>query len=169
MLFRKDARSRQRAVLSKGMEIHGTIRCEGVLVVHAQVTGTIDHDGLLVISSGARCGNDIRARSLRVAGMVQGRVRVRDKLEILPGGCVDGNVECAVLQIHPGGSLRGSHQIVDGESGAAVADRNGHASRAPDTPELRAASEEPAATPTPGANPATPIDVPILFRGGPKL
>lgn len=130
---------RRRSVLRKNTCYQGAITSAGVLEINGQVEGRIDHDGLLIIGPHGHCSDYIQAQSLRVAGKAMGQISVAQKLEILPGGCVDGTVTCASLRIHQGGVLLGTNQMEDGTPTSSAAPSPG-APRKRSEPQAHAAA-----------------------------
>lgn len=94
-------------LIGEGTQIKGSIQSTGVVRVDGFLEGTIEHDGELIVGPKGRIQATIKARSLATAGDIQGDVEVSDKLELLPGAHLKGDVRCGHLVIHEGARFHG--------------------------------------------------------------
>lgn len=65
---------------------------DGLLRVDGDVVGAIRSTGKVVIGQGGRCESSIQARSAIIGGLVKGDVCVTERLSVLDGAVIVGNV-----------------------------------------------------------------------------
>ncbi len=84
-------------------EFRGTLKFREPLRIRGTFKGTIDATSALFVEKGAMVEADrIAVTALTVAGTVIGEVRAVDKIEMLTGAVVRGDVETARLRIADG-------------------------------------------------------------------
>ena len=103
-------------LIGEGTQIKGSFQSSGVLRVDGFVEGSIEHDGDLIVGPKGRIQATIKARSLATAGEIQGDVEVAEKLELLPGANLTGDVRCGHLVIHEGARFHGRSLMSVAES-----------------------------------------------------
>ncbi|BAD42307.1 conserved hypothetical protein [Symbiobacterium thermophilum IAM 14863] len=94
-------------LIGEGTQIKGTFQSSGVVRVDGFLEGSIEHDGDLIVGPKGRIQATIKARSLATAGEIHGDVEVAEKLELLPGAHLKGDVRCGHLVIHEGARFHG--------------------------------------------------------------
>jgi cytoskeletal protein CcmA (bactofilin family) len=75
--------------------------------IDGQVDGEIELEGQVTIGEGGRLVGQVVARSVRVAGTVEGNLRATERIELLASGSIEGDVLTPRLAIHEGGLCRG--------------------------------------------------------------
>lgn len=100
-------------IIGEGTEIKGTIQATGVIRIDGCLEGTIDHRGELIVGPKGRVLADIHAKSLAVAGEVRGKVEAEEKLELLPGARLYGDIRCGHLVVHEGATFQGRSLMGD--------------------------------------------------------
>ncbi|HYF80322.1 MAG TPA: polymer-forming cytoskeletal protein [Symbiobacteriaceae bacterium] len=108
-------------IIGEGTEIRGTIQATGVIRIDGTLEGSIVHQGDLIIGPKGRVTADIRSRGLAVAGEVRGNVETDDKLELLPGARLYGDVKCGHLVVHEGAMFHGRSLMANEETQERVA------------------------------------------------
>jgi cytoskeletal protein CcmA (bactofilin family) len=83
----------------------GNIRVEGTL------HGEVETSATLYVVAKARIEGKVRARSMMLAGEVEGEVTCSDRLEILPGGSARGEIETTSLVVHEGAFIDSRFQM----------------------------------------------------------
>lgn len=102
--------------IAAGSRVVGDIVGSTDLIVEGRVEGKLDmKSGVLVGTSGVVDG-EIRARTVRVAGKVNGNVEGLDEIEILPEGRVEGDIVSPRVMISPGAYFKGQVRM-GGNSG----------------------------------------------------
>lgn len=85
----------------------GDIRCDGSVRLHGVVEGgTIDVLGNVLITESAKVVANITARTVSVAGAFKGTINAQ-RVELLAGGRIWGQVKVASFLLDEGGFLRG--------------------------------------------------------------
>lgn len=95
----------------------GELRCDGNLHIGGDVSGQIHCSGTVIISEDAIVRANITARSVSVAGSVEGDLDA-DRVEILAGARVIGDVTVVDLLLDEGGLVRGRVVMRKDELGA---------------------------------------------------
>lgn len=102
--------------IAAGSRVVGDIAGSTDLIVEGEVEGKLDmKSGVMIGTSGVVDGR-IRARTVRVAGTVNGNIEGLEVIEILPEGRVLGDVVSPSVMISPGAFFRGKVEM-DGGSG----------------------------------------------------
>jgi len=79
-------------LLGPASSFKGDLTVDGFVRIDGDVRGAIRASGKIVISESARCDASIVARSAVVGGVIRGDVCVSERLSILDGGVIVGNV-----------------------------------------------------------------------------
>jgi cytoskeletal protein CcmA (bactofilin family) len=103
-------------VIGQGARIEGTLVSAGSLRIDGQVTGKINADGDVVLSSQSQVDADIDAQNATVAGRFKGNITVKNKAELAKGGRVEGNITSKVLAIAEGATFSGQ-SVMDQQGG----------------------------------------------------
>jgi cytoskeletal protein CcmA (bactofilin family) len=110
------------SLLGEGTSFTGELVLEGGARIDGKVAGRITTQSLLVVGpNGDVNAQELRAVGITVCGTVQGNLIVRERLEIRPGGRVQGHVvmQREGLVIAPGGIFEGVIEYApEGESGS---------------------------------------------------
>lgn len=91
-------------------ELVGDLTLNDNLHVDGRLQGNIESSADVTIGKSGHMDGEIRAQRVLVSGRVQGRIDA-DRLEIVAGGEVEGNVVTVDLVIEPGGRFNGSSEI----------------------------------------------------------
>jgi cytoskeletal protein CcmA (bactofilin family) len=90
-------------VLGKGTSFNGTLKFRETLRVQGKFRGTIEASGALIVDKDAVVEADhIAVSSLTVYGRVVGAVHAQDKVDMMSGAEVRGDVSAARLRIADG-------------------------------------------------------------------
>jgi len=101
------------SVLGDGTKYNGKLTGEGGVRIEGTFEGEIQLDGLLVVGTSGRVTcEDLRAKSVIVAGTVRGDLTAH-KVEIRASGRVWGNVTTKIVATEEGAFLRGQIQVED--------------------------------------------------------
>ena len=95
-------------VIGQGITIEGEITSDEPVVVSGTVRGKLNVDGALTVESGAVVEADVGATSLQVAGQVTGNVTATDRVDLLAGGRLIGDVRAARVTIADGATFKGN-------------------------------------------------------------
>src|SRR5437762_7913257 len=87
------------ALLSRGVSIKGSVKFLNELLIDGEVEGTIDSTGTLTIGEHARIRGEIRTKSLKVRGTVEGDIFVTERCELQAGCTLYGDIEARCLMV----------------------------------------------------------------------
>lgn len=108
-MFRKTAFDPAQLIgtnLPENTTLKGELKCDGNLHIGGLVDGQVECAGSVIVSERAVVRADIKARNVSVLGTVEGNIQA-DKVEILDGGRVLGDVDVIDLLLDEGGVVRG--------------------------------------------------------------
>lgn len=80
------------SLVGAGSYLRGDLVVDGLLRIDGDVAGAIRSTGRVVIGQGGRCESSIQARSAIIGGLVKGDVCVTERLSVLDGAVIVGNV-----------------------------------------------------------------------------
>lgn len=95
-------------IIGHGITIEGEITSEEDVAVAGAVRGKLSSDGVVSIDTGAQVEADINAVSLSVGGTVTGNVAASERVDLLAGGRLVGDVKAPRLTIADGASFKGN-------------------------------------------------------------
>jgi cytoskeletal protein CcmA (bactofilin family) len=95
-------------VIGHGITIEGEVTSDEDVLVAGTVRGKLSVDGPVTIETGAVVEADVGATSLSVGGSVTGNVTASDRVDLLAGGRLVGDVKAARLTIADGASFKGN-------------------------------------------------------------
>lgn len=104
--------------LGEGTVLEGDLSLQGGFRVDGKIHGRVRSDAALVIGPGGEIiGEEVRASTMTVSGLVKGNLHVSQRLDILSGGRVIGHVVLGrrALRIDSGGLFEGTVSMPDGE------------------------------------------------------
>lgn len=94
--------------LGPGTSFDGVLSFEGVLRVDGELAGRVlANDGALVVGPQARVRAQVEVAELVLAGLLVGDVIARRRVELQPGGTLEGNVTAPRLAVADGGRIAG--------------------------------------------------------------
>ena len=99
------------ALLSRGVSIKGLVKFQNELLIDGEVEGTINSTGTLTIGEHARICGEIRTKSVKVRGMVEGNIFVTERCELQAGCTLRGDIEAPQLMIDENATFLGSAKI----------------------------------------------------------
>ncbi len=94
-------------VIAEGVRVQGDFKGEGPMIIDGIVQGTISTAAGVEVGPSAAIEADISAGSLVVAGKIKGNIMAKDRLELLSGSHVEGDVVTRILVIGEGATLNG--------------------------------------------------------------
>ena len=98
------------ARLSRGVSIKGSVKFLNELLIDGEVEGTIDSTGTLTIGEHARIRGEIRTKSVKVRGTVEGNIFVTERCE-LQGCTLHGDIEAPRLVVDENVTFRGNAKV----------------------------------------------------------
>jgi cytoskeletal protein CcmA (bactofilin family) len=104
------------ALLSRGVSIKGSVKFLNELLIDGEVEGTIDSTGTLTIAEHARIRGEIRTKSVKMRGTVEGNIFVTERCELQAGCTLRGDIEATRLVVSENATFLGSAKIGTGKS-----------------------------------------------------
>ena len=104
------------ALLSRGVSIKGSVKFLNELLIDGEVEGTIDSTGTLTIGEHARIRGEIRTKSVKVRGTVEGNILVTERCELQAGCTLRGDIEAPRLVVDQNATFLGSAKVGTGKS-----------------------------------------------------
>jgi cytoskeletal protein CcmA (bactofilin family) len=98
-------------LLSRGVTIKGSVKFQNELLIDGQVEGTIDSGGMLTIGENAHIQGEIRTKSVKVLGTVDGNIFVTERCELQAGSTLRGDIEAPRLVVDENATFLGSAKI----------------------------------------------------------
>jgi cytoskeletal protein CcmA (bactofilin family) len=95
-------------IIGKTVTVKGEILGTEQLVIEGTVEGRIMIETSVLIRESGLVKADVDANVINVAGGVVGNITVKDKIEIVSGGYVLGDIRTPRLIINDGASVKGS-------------------------------------------------------------
>jgi cytoskeletal protein CcmA (bactofilin family) len=95
-------------IIGHGLTIEGEITSEDEVMVSGTVRGRLSSEGAITIDAGAVVEADVSAGSLSVGGSIIGNVAASDRVDLLTGGRLVGDVKTARITIQDGASFKGN-------------------------------------------------------------
>ncbi|MDR1352509.1 MAG: polymer-forming cytoskeletal protein [Treponema sp.] len=112
-------------VFGSGTRFDGLLRFKETLCIRGKFKGTIEATGALIVDKGAVVEADrISVSSLVVYGTVIGEVRAMDKVDMLSGAEVRGDVSAARLRIADGVLFEGQCAMIRGDKETEIFSRS---------------------------------------------
>lgn len=111
-------------VVGQGAKLDGKVVSAGSLRIDGTITGSIEADGDVMLSSSAVVSADLDATNASIAGRLTGNVRVSGKAELLRGGRVDGDITARTLVVEEGAVFNGQSRM-EGNTPAKPASEEG--------------------------------------------
>src|ERR1700758_4443807 len=101
-------------VLSKDVEIKGSIKFQKELMIDGKVEGEIHSDGVLTIGENADIRGEIKTKSITVYGKVHGNITVGERCELKSRCTLQGDLKAARLVIEEGATFIGKSEVTSG-------------------------------------------------------
>ena len=104
------------AILSRGVSIKGSIKFLNELIIDGEVEGAIDSTGTLTIGEHAHICCEIRTKSVKVRGTVEGNIFATERCELQAGCTLHGDIEAPRLMVNENATFLGSAKVGAGKS-----------------------------------------------------
>src|SRR5258705_733423 len=98
-------------ILSQGVLIKGSVKFLNELLIDGEVEGTIDSTGTLTLGEHARIRGEIRTKSVKVRGTVEGNIFVTERCELEAGCTVHGDIEAPRLMVDENVAFQGNAKV----------------------------------------------------------
>ena len=98
-------------IIAADSQLVGNLALNDTLHVDGRIEGDIESASNVVIGEHGQVTGQIQAETVMVSGRVHGSISAT-RLEIIAGGCVEGDVHTIDLVIEQGGRFNGSSEIL---------------------------------------------------------
>ena len=105
------APTRSGGLLSRGVTIKGTVKFTNELLIDGEVEGTIDSTGTLTIGEHASIKGEIKSKSVKVRGTVEGDIVATERCELSAGCTLHGDIEAPRLVVDEHATFCGSAKV----------------------------------------------------------
>src|SRR5947199_10280959 len=103
--------ARPSGLLSKGVSIKGSVKFLNELLIDGEVEGWINSPGKLSIGEHAQITGELRAKSVKVRGTVEGNIFATERCELEAGCTLRGDIEAPRLVIDENATFLGSAKV----------------------------------------------------------
>jgi cytoskeletal protein CcmA (bactofilin family) len=103
--------ARSGGLLSRGVSNKGSVKFLNELLIDGQVEGTINSPGTLSIGEHAQISGEIRAKSVKVRGTVEGNIFATERCELEAGCTLRGDIEAPRLVVDENATFLGSAKV----------------------------------------------------------
>jgi cytoskeletal protein CcmA (bactofilin family) len=110
------APSRVTAFIGKTTRLRGEIYSEEELYMDGELEGSLEVRHLLTIGPNGKVKANVKARELVVRGSIQGDVEASDRISIMNGASIVGDVKTAGIVIEDGAYFKGGIDILRPEA-----------------------------------------------------
>jgi cytoskeletal protein CcmA (bactofilin family) len=100
-----------RGLLSRGVSIKGTVKFANELLIDGEVEGTIDSTGALTIGEHGSIRGEIKTKSVKVLGTVEGDIFATERCELQAGCTLKGDIEAPRLVVDEHATFLGSAKV----------------------------------------------------------
>jgi len=97
--------------LSSGVSIKGTVEFRNELVIDCNVEGSINSAGALTIAENGFIRGEVRAKSVKLRGKVEGNVFAAERCELLAGCTLRGDIEAPRFVVDENATFLGSAKV----------------------------------------------------------
>ena len=97
--------------LSSGVSITGTVKFRNELVIDCNVEGSIDSTGSLTIAENGFIRGEVRAKSVKLRGRVEGNVFATERCELQAGCTLRGDIEAPRFVVDENATFLGSAKV----------------------------------------------------------
>lgn len=107
-----------RNMLSRDVEIKGSIKYSSDLTIDGKVEAEITSSGSLTVGAHGEIRGEIKARSVTIFGKVQGNVTVTDRCELRGLAQLIGDLKAPRLVIEEGATFAGKSEVMPNSAGS---------------------------------------------------
>lgn len=101
------ARDAGATVIARGVRVEGDFTSQGDVVIEGEVIGRVETGGLLSVGSEAKLKAEVAAGDAVVAGVIEGTLSVKNRLELKASAKVQGDTSCQTIVVEAGATLNG--------------------------------------------------------------
>ncbi len=106
MFKKKSEHNLDTIIGSKGI-FKGNIEVNGGALIDGRVEGDVKIEGVLIVSKEGCIIGNVWASDLIISGKIEGKVYIRNRVEVQSTGKIDGELHCKILVVDEGGYVNG--------------------------------------------------------------
>jgi len=115
--MKDDKYGRVDSVIGAQAEVKGDIMSKASIRIDGKVSGDIHGDSEVVIGKEANIKGDINARNIILGGKIIGNIFAAEKVEVIDGGQVMGDIKSPAVVIAEGGIFEGHCEMMSSSKG----------------------------------------------------
>ncbi len=105
------ASARSGGLLSRGVSIIGSVKFRDQLLIDGEVKGDISSTGALTIGEHASIHGEVRAKSVKLRGRVEGNIFATERCELQAGCTLRGDIEAPRFVVDENATFLGSAKV----------------------------------------------------------
>lgn len=112
-IFSEKNREKSFTVLGENSSFNGVLKLSKELYIEGKFSGKIESEGPLYVAQTAACNVDhIKAASVIIEGSVNGNIRAEEKVEMLEGSTVHGDIFASAIKIADNVTFEGNVEML---------------------------------------------------------
>ncbi len=97
--------------IAPGTKVKGSVTGKAPLRIEGQLDGKVLLDGLVTVAKGGLVTGEVKADTVQVSGKLIGNVTGRERVEVLAGGSLEGDVSSPRFVIIEGAFYKGNVEM----------------------------------------------------------
>ena len=102
-------------IVGSNVKLTGTLKDINDIIIHGKVEGEVISEKNVVITENASVKGPVSADQITVSGLINGSVTSHSKLELMPGGNINGSIISKDLIIQSGSIFNGKCIMITGD------------------------------------------------------
>lgn len=98
-------------IIGKGTVVKGSLTGRGDVIVEGRIEGHLFLEGALLVETGAQCVADVEAAAVTVGGEVVGNVLAAQRVRLVAGGRLLGDVQAPSVVLEDGARFTGTIEM----------------------------------------------------------
>jgi len=107
----KPSDKQARSALGSGTVIQGKLRFDCLVQIDGTLSGELFSTEQVIVGPTGMIDAQVEVRSIVVYGTVKGSIKALERVELLSGGRIDGEIQCPALSIETGSIFNGSSKM----------------------------------------------------------
>jgi len=100
-----------RTVIGEDVEIVGSIKCSGNIVIDGKLSGDLTCNGNAVIGGTAQVKGNLNVQSVSIHGQLNGNINAKDKIEMKASANLNGDIRGKRLSVEDGVTFIGKSEV----------------------------------------------------------
>lgn len=94
-------------IIGPNIKVKGNFNGEGNTVIEGVLEGSLKTSGEVYVGDNAKILANIKAKTIRLGGVVTGDIYAQKHLEVVSSAKISGNIQCSSLSVESGATLNG--------------------------------------------------------------